>query len=113
MAPAISRGLNVYEVIEDDHPINYSITQREEEGEITINIQFEPGVNTFNYTVENNIDFNSISIENISSYSLMVNAAPVSIPPGFEVEYGDTLGISISKSDLGSSAYITLTGKLI
>jgi len=113
VAPAISRGLTFFEVVEEEEDfIMHSLDAREEEGTITLNVQFEPSVNVFNYTVENNAEYEAVTIENISSYSLTLNGLPVSIPPGFEVGFGDVLGISITKSDLSSSGYITLSGKL-
>ncbi len=111
VTPAISRALSFFEVVEDDDDfVTHTIEAQEDTGAITLSVQFEPGVNVFNYTVENNATYNTVTIENISSYSLTLNGLPVSIPPGFEVGHGDVLGISITKSDLGASAYITLSG---
>ncbi len=113
VTPAISRELAFFEVVEDDEDlITHTIAKEEDTGIITLNIQFEPGVNVFNYTVENDAEYHTITLENVNSYSLTLNGVPASIPPGISVSHGDVLGISITKSDLGSSAYITLTGTM-
>ena len=51
--PAISRGINMFELTENLHTAPYQIVSQDESGLITINIQFDPGVNTFSLTIEN------------------------------------------------------------
>ena len=89
------------------------------QGIITINIQFDPGINTFTLSVENSALYDEIYVENIANYTLKVTtptvpsyttATTVTLP--FEVSYGDSLEITIVKNDVSESAYMTLKGTL-
>ena len=108
--PAISRGISMFEVSENIYLAPYQIVAEDEAGIITINVQFDPGINTFTLTVENAATYEEIIKENISSYILQVNGVPVTLP--FTVEYGDIISLTITKSDVSKSAYFTMKGKL-
>ena len=110
VAPAISRGIQFYEVVEELHSAPYQIVQRKEEGEIEVRIQFDPGVNMFILTIENDATYFTIDVSNINSYVISLNGTPVSLP--YEVEYGDNLEITINKTDVTSSATLVLKGKI-
>ena len=110
VTPAISRGISMFEITENVNLAPYQIVKEDEEGRITISIQFDPGVNNFNLPIENTATYEEIFIENINSYTMLLNGLPVTIP--FDVSIGDTLAISIIKSDVLSSGYMTIKGAL-
>ena len=110
VAPAISRGIQFFETVEELHSAPYQIVQRKEEGEIEVRIQFDPGVNVFNLNIENDATYFTIDVLNINSYVVSLNGTPVSLP--YEVEYGDSLNITIIKTDVTSSATLILKGKI-
>lgn len=110
VTPAISRAINFFEIAENVHYAAYQIRTREEDEIVEVNISFEAGINVFQLTVENDILFNNISIENISSYTITVNGEVKSLP--FETKFGDTLEITINKIDVGNPAYLLLSGNL-
>ena len=116
--PAISRAIAMFETVESVHLAPYQITANDEAGIITINIQFDPGINTFTLAVENSALYNEIYVENIANYTLKVTTPtvpptpPKTVTVPFEVSYGDSLDITIVKSDVSESAYMTLKGSL-
>ncbi len=110
VTPAISRSINFFEIAENVHYAAYQIKTREEDEIIELNISYEPGINIFQLTVENDALINNISIENISSYTITVNGDVKTIP--FEVKFGDTLNITITKLDVANPAYVLLSGNL-
>ena len=110
VSPAISRGITMYETVENIHLAPYQIVAEDEEGEITLNIQFDPGVNNFNYTAENGAEYNEIFKDNINTVLFQVNGVPVTIP--FSVGTGDVLNIVITKLDVLKSAFLTLKGDI-
>ena len=88
----------------------YQITKQEKEGLIELNIQFDPGVNMFNLTVDIDATYEEIEVENINTYIVQLNGVPVTLP--YDVKYGDVLTITINKTIVTNSAYMTLKGKL-
>lgn len=110
VTPAISRSINFFEIAENVHYAAYQIKTREEDEIIELNISYEPGINIFQLTVENDALINNISLENVSSYTITVNGDVKTIP--FEVKFGDTLNITITKLDVANPAYVLLSGNL-
>ena len=108
VTPAISRAINFFEVSENVHYAAYQVKPREEDTTLEINIQYAPGINVFQLVVENDATYDNISQQNISSYTITVDGDVKSIP--FEVTYGQTLEINITKLDVATTAYLTLMG---
>ena len=111
VTPAISRAINFFEVAENDHYATYQIKDSEDNNSKEIAIQFVAGINTFQLSVEDNVKYNDIITENVSSYTITVNGSVKSIP--FNVVYGDTVEITITKLSVTDSAYIILKGYVI
>ena len=110
VTPAISRGIQFYEVSENVHYASYQIKPMVEESLIELNIQFHNGVNNFQLTIENDATYTELFDENIASYTILINDVVQNLP--FSVNYGDVLKIIINKEDVADFAYITLKGKL-
>ena len=108
VTPSISRAINFFEVSENVHYAAYQIKPREEDTTIEINIQYAPGINVFQLVVENDAVYNNIFQQNISSYTITVDGDVKTVP--FEVSYGQTLEINITKLDVATTAYLTLMG---
>ena len=108
VTPAISRAINFFEVSENVHYAAFQIKPREEDTSIEINIQYAPGINVFQLVVENDAKYNNISQQNISSFTITVDGDVKTIP--FEVTYGQTLEINITKLDVANTAFLTLIG---
>ena len=106
--PAISRGIAMFETITSSHLAPYQIVAQDESGVISINIQFNPGINTFNLSAENAATYDEIYMENVANSTILLNSAPVTVP--FTLSDGDTLKITIVKNDVTKSAYMTLKG---
>ena len=113
VTPAISRGIQFYELTENTANAPYQIQQDDESFIVEYNITFLPGVNIFEVTVENNIEFNSLLTpgNNVNSSVITVNGVVKNIP--FTVESGDDLKINIVKDNVTSPAYIQLKGQLL
>ena len=106
--PAISRGIAMFETVTSSHLAPYQIVAQDESGVISINIQFNPGINTFNLSAENAATYDEIYMENVANSTILLNSAPVTVP--FTLSDGDTLKITIVKNDVTKSAYMTLKG---
>ena len=111
VTPAISRGITFYEISENINLASYQVTPQEEAGTITLNIQFDPGINIFSLSVENNAIYKELYKENVATHIFLINGVPASVP--FTVNYGDTLHITITKTDVSDPAYLTLKGTLL
>lgn len=113
VTPAISRGIQFYELTENTNNAPYQIQQDDESFIVEYNITYLPGVNLFEVTVENNIEFNSLLTpgNNVNSNIITVNGVVKNIP--FTVDSGDTLKINIVKDNVTSPAYIQLKGQLL
>jgi hypothetical protein len=110
VAPAISRAIQFYEITQDLHTAPYQIVKRKEEGEIELRIQFDPGVNVFNLSIDVDSTYSEIEVDNINTYVTTLNGTPKTLP--FDVEYGDVINITITKTDVSSTALLILKGKI-
>lgn len=108
VAPAISRGIAFFEISDDLFVAPFQVTSDDEEKTICITITFERGVNSVNIPIEINANYNNINTVNISSSSFEVNGSPVTIP--FKVVNGDTLYVSINKTDVLKNAVVEING---
>jgi hypothetical protein len=63
------------------------------------------------FPAESRIVFNSIDVKNVSSYIIKVNGTTVSTP--FSVEPGDTITVSIIRTDSTLSSEVILNGTII
>lgn len=110
VTPAISRAIQFYEITQDLHTAPYQIVKRKEEGEIELRIQFDPGVNVFNLSIDVDATYSEIVVDNINTYVTTLNGTPKTLP--FDVEYGDVINITITKTDVSSTALLILKGKI-
>ena len=108
VTPAISRAINFFELSENVNLATYQIKPREEDTSIELNIQYAPGINVFQLVMENDAIYNDIYKQNISSFTITVDGEVKTLP--FEVTYGQTLEINITKLDVANTAFLTLIG---
>jgi hypothetical protein len=108
VAPAISRGITFFELVDDLFIAPFQISTDDEEKTICITITFERGVNSVSIPIEINANYNNINTVNISSTSFEVNGSPVTIP--FKVVNGDTLYVNINKTDVLKNAVVKING---
>ena len=113
VSPAISRGITFFETEESSWMAPYQIISTEEQG-IDINIQFEPTINSFSMVTQDvkpgfsAITYNDIVTFNVDTHTITVNGGSVMIP--FSVVNGDTINITITKTDVLIKAYLVLKG---
>jgi len=108
VTPAISRAITFFEIAENVNLATHQIKEREEDTSIELNIQYAAGINVFQLVIENDAIYNTISKQNISSFTITVDGEIKSLP--FEITYGQTLEINITKLDVANTAYLTLIG---
>tara|TARA_B100000575_G_C23131234_1_gene656216 strand:- start:667 stop:1698 length:1032 start_codon:yes stop_codon:yes gene_type:complete len=108
VTPAISRAITFFEIAENVNLATHQIKEREEDTSIELNIQYAAGINAFQLVMENDAIYNTISKQNISSFTITVDGEIKSLP--FEITYGQTLEINITKLDVANTAYLTLIG---
>tara|TARA_R100001509_G_scaffold20945_1_gene10919 strand:+ start:5631 stop:6662 length:1032 start_codon:yes stop_codon:yes gene_type:complete len=108
VTPAISRAITFFEIAENVNLATHQIKEREEDTSIELNIQFAPGINVFQLSIENDANYSSVSQQNISNFTVTVNGNVKTLP--FDVSYGDSLEITITKLDVGNPAFLTVIG---
>ncbi len=75
-------------------------------------VQFQKGsANEVSFPADSRMVFNSINVKNVSSYIIRVNGSVVSTP--ISVEPGDTITVSIIRTDPTLSSEVTLNGTII
>tara|TARA_R100001460_G_scaffold31582_3_gene62208 strand:- start:1049 stop:2080 length:1032 start_codon:yes stop_codon:yes gene_type:complete len=108
VTPAISRAITFFEIAENVNLATHQIKEREEDTSIELNIQFAPGINVFQLSIENDSIYSSVSQQNISNFTVTVNGNVKTLP--FDVSYGDSLEITITKLDVANPAFLTVIG---
>ena len=108
VAPAISRGITFFELVDDSFIAPFQISTDDEEKTICITITFERGVNSVNIPIEINANYTSLTTINVNTTTIKVNGAPVTIP--FKVVNGDSLYININKTDVLQNSVVEISG---
>jgi hypothetical protein len=108
--PAINRAINFYEISEELYRAPYQIDLDEEQKTICISVTFQRGVNAVSIPIDVAATYNALNTDNVSTSVIKVNGSTVSVP--FSVSVGDTLDISITKTDVQTSALFELTGNI-
>lgn len=108
VTPAISRAISFFEIAENVNLATHQIKEREEDTSIELNIQFASGINIFQLSIENDANYSSVSQQNINNFTVTVNGDVKTLP--FDVSYGDSLEITITKLDVGNPAFLTVIG---
>ena len=108
VTPAISRGIQFFELTEKVSEAPYQINKVEETGIIEINLTFYPSINNSIIPIEFNCEFTEIITQNIDDYEILLDDVLQTIP--FTSFIGQDLKINILKSVPTSSATITLKG---
>ena len=76
-------------------------------------VQFQKGsANEVSFPSESRIVFNSVDVNNVSSYVIRVNGTIVSTTP-FSVEPGDIITVGIIRTDTTLTSEVTLNGIII
>jgi hypothetical protein len=108
VTPAVSRGIQFYELSEELFIAPYQINVDDKDNTICINIIFKSGVNSVTLPIDIDATYNNINFTNTNSVIFKVNGVIKSLP--FTVNNGDNLYIKINKTDVNSSSEVQING---
>ncbi len=108
MTPAISRGINFYEISENIYRAPYQINVDDQNNTICINITFNSGVSSVTIPVDISATYTNVNATNYSSLIFKVNGSTVTIP--FTVNNGDQLYIKVNKNNTQAVSEVELNG---
>jgi hypothetical protein len=108
ITPAVSRGINFYEISENIYRAPYQIDVDDQNNTICINIIFNSGVSNVTIPVDIGANFTEVNATNYSSLIFKVNGTTVTIP--FTVNSGDQLYIKVNKNNTQAVSQVELNG---
>ena len=108
VTPAVSRGINFYEISENIYKAPYQLEIDEKNNTICLNIVFNTGVSSVTIPIDICATFTNVSATNYSSLIFKVNGATVTIP--FTVNSGDQLYIKVNKNNTQAVSQVELNG---
>jgi hypothetical protein len=108
VTPAVSRGIQFYELSEELFIAPYQINVDDKDNTICINIIFKSGVNSVTLPIDIGATYNNINFTNTNSVIFKVNGVIKSLP--FTVNNGDSLYIKINKTDANLSSEVQING---
>jgi hypothetical protein len=111
VTPAISRGIQFYELSEELFIAPYQINVDDKNNTICLNIIFNRGVNNVSIPIDIDATYNNINFTNTDSVIFKVNGVNKSLP--FSVKNGDNLYIKVNKTDVNLPSEIEITGIIL
>jgi len=111
VTPAISRGIQFYEISEELYRAQYQINVDDQDKTICINVLFNSGVSSVTIPIEIDATYNDSNFTNASSVILKVNGVDKTLP--FTVSNGDELYIKVNKVDGNLSSDVKITGTIL
>ena len=111
VTPAISRGIQFYEISEELYRAPYQINVDDQNNTICLNVTFNRGVSSVNIPIEIDATYNDFNFTNGSSVIFKVNGDTKTIP--FTVSNGDDLYIKINKIDGNLPSDVEVTGTIL
>lgn len=111
ITPAISRGINFYEISDELYRATYQVNVDDQNKSICISVIFNSGVNNVNIPIELGATYSTINSTNTDSLIFKINGTTVTLP--FTVNNGDELFIKVNKTNVNLSSEIELSGIII
>jgi hypothetical protein len=108
VTPAVSRGINFYEISENIYKASYQLNVDDKNNTICINIVFNSGVSSVTIPMNLGATFTIANATNYSSLIFKVNGNTVNIP--FTVNNGDQLYIKVFKNNIQGISEVELNG---
>jgi hypothetical protein len=111
ITPAISRGINFYEISDELYRAAYQVNVDDQNKSICIGVIFNSGVNNVKIPIEIDATYSTINSTNTDSLIFKINGTTVTLP--FTVNNGDELFIKVNKTNVNLSSEIELSGIII
>jgi hypothetical protein len=108
VTPAVSRGINFYEISENMYKAPYQLNVDEKNNTICINIVFNAGVSSVTIPMNIGATLTNVNATNYSSLLFKVNGVTVTIP--FTINNGDQLYIKVFKNNIQGVSEVELNG---
>ncbi len=111
VTPAVSRGIQFYEISEELYRAPYQIDVDDQNNTICINIIFQRGVTSVTIPIEIDATYNNLNVTNADSVIFKKNGVTVTLP--FTVNNGDQLYIKVNKTDANEQSEVELSGTIL
>ena len=108
VTPAVSRGINFYEISENIYKAPYQLSVDEKNNTICINIVFNSGVSSVTIPMNIGATFTNLNATNYDSLIFKVNGVTETIP--FTINNGDQLYIKVNKNNTQAVSEVELNG---
>lgn len=111
VTPAVSRGIQFYEISEELYRAPYQINVDKQNKTICLNILFNGGVNSVNIPIEIDATYDIFNFTNTNSVIFKVNGVIKTLP--FTVNNGDELYIKVNKTDVNLPSSVEINGTIL
>jgi hypothetical protein len=111
VTPAVSRGIQFYEISEELYRAPYQINVDDQNNTICINVIFQRGVSSVTIPIEIDATYNNLNVTNADSVIFKKNGVTVTLP--FTVNNGDQLYIKVNKTDANEQSEVELSGTIL
>jgi hypothetical protein len=111
VSPAVSRGIQFYEISEELYRAPYQVDVDDQNNTICINVIFQRGVSSVTIPIEIDATYNNLNVTNSDSVIFKKNGVTVTLP--FTANNGDQLYIKINKTDGNEQSEVELSGIII
>ena len=111
VTPAVSRGIQFYEISEELFRAPYQINVDDQNKTICLNVLFNRGVSSVKIPIEIDATYTDSNFTNATSLIFKVNGVTKTLP--FTVNNGDELYIKVNKTDGNLPSDVEITGTIL
>jgi hypothetical protein len=111
VTPAVSRGIQFYEISEELFRAPYQINVDDQNKTICLNIIFNRGVSSVTIPIEIDATYSDSNFTNADSLIFKINGVTKTLP--FSVSNGDELYIKVNKTDVSLSSDVEIIGTIL
>ena len=108
VTPAVSRGINFYEISENMYKAPYQLNVDEKNNTICISIVFNSGVSSVTIPMNIGATITNVNATNYSSLLFKINGVTTTVP--FTINNGDQLYIKVFKNNIQAVSEVELNG---
>jgi hypothetical protein len=111
VTPAVSRGIQFYEISEELYRAPYQISLDNQNKTICLSIIFNRGVSSVTIPIEIGATYSDSNFTNTDSLIFKINGVTKTLP--FSVNNGDELYIKVNKTDVSLSSDVEIIGTIL
>jgi hypothetical protein len=111
VTPAVSRGIQFYEISENLYTASYQVNVDKSNDTICLNVFFNAGVNNVTIPIDISANYTELNVTNANSVIFKKNGSIVTLP--FTLNNGDQLYIKVNKTDVTDSSEVEISGIIL